>query len=75
MLRWSASIPGIRRDDALAQRNIAPDQCIDGIDDHALGQPAHLRDQARQFLQVAVECLGGMFGSHLVSPQPNRPVM
>ena len=50
----------------LAERDIAADQGVDGIDDHALGKTAHLRDQPGQFLQVAVECLGGMFRSHFL---------
>ena len=62
-------------DDTLAERDVAADQRIDGFDDHALGQAAHLGDQAGEFLQIAVERLGGMFSSHALSPQPNRPVM
>ena len=34
---------------------------LDGIDDHALDEAAHLRDQARELLQIAVERLGGVF--------------
>ena len=66
---------GVGGDDALAERDVAADQRIDGIDDHAFGETAHLGDQPGQFLQIAVERLGGMFGAHLVLPQPNRPVM
>ena len=62
-------------DDALAERDIAADQRIDGFGDHALDKATHLGDQPGQFLQIAVEGLGGMFGSHGGSPQPNRPVM
>ena len=66
---------GVGGDHALAERDVAADQRVDGIDDHALGKTAHLRDQPGQFLQIAVERLGGMFRSHRLSPQPNRPVM
>ena len=66
-------------DDALAERDIPADQRIDGIGDHALGKTAHLRDQPGQFLQIAVERLGGVFRTHCCFPrdarQPNRPVM
>src|ERR1700733_15199526 len=48
----------------LAERNVAADQRIDGFDDHAFGKAAHLRDQTGQFLQIAVERLGGVFRSH-----------
>ena len=44
----------------LAERNIAADQRIDGLDDHAFSKTAHLRDQPGQLLQIAVERLGGM---------------
>ncbi len=67
---------GVGRHHALAQRDVAADQRVDGFDDHALGKAAHLRDQPGQFLQVAVERLGGMSQEAIVSlPQPNRPVM
>ncbi len=59
---------GIGSHHALAQRDIAADQRIDGIDDHAFGQAAHLGDQPSQFLKIAVERLGGMLCSHLFSP-------
>ena len=52
---------GVGGDHALAERDIAADQRIDGFDDHAFGKAAHLRDQPGQFLQIAVERLGGMF--------------
>ena len=52
---------GVGSDDTLAQRDVAADQRIDGFDDHAFGKAAHLRDQPGQFLQIAVERLGGMF--------------
>ena len=51
---------GVGGDDALAERDVAADQRIDGVDDHALGEAAHLGDQPGQFLQIAVERLGGM---------------
>ena len=57
---------GVGGDDALAERDVAADQRIDGFDDHAFGKTAHLGDQPGQFLQIAVERLGGVFGSHLV---------
>jgi len=56
---------GVGGDNALAEHDIPADQRVDGLDDHALGKTAHLRDQPRQFLQIAVECLGGMFTSHV----------
>jgi hypothetical protein len=40
------------------------DQRVDGFDDHAFGEAAHFRDQPGQFLQIAVERLGGMFRNH-----------
>ena len=49
---------------ALAERHVAADQRIDGFDDHAFGKAAHLGDQPGQFLQIAVERLGGVFRSH-----------
>ena len=52
---------GVGGDDALAQHDIASDQRIDGFDDHAFGEAAHFRDQPGQFLQIAVERLGGVF--------------
>ena len=66
---------GIGGDDALAEADVAADQRIDGFGDHALDQAAHLGDQAGQFLEIAVERFRGMFRSHVLSPQPNRPVM
>ena len=54
----------IGRDDALAERDVAADQRVDGFGDHALGQAAHLGDETGQFLKVAVERLGGVFRSH-----------
>ena len=48
-------------DDALAERDVAADQRIDGFGDHAFGKAAHLGDQTGQFLQIAVERLRGMF--------------
>ena len=56
---------GVGGHDTLAEHDIAPDQRIDGFHDHALGKAAHFRDQPGQFLQIAVECLGGMFRSHV----------
>ncbi len=56
---------GIGGHHMLAQRDVATDQRVDGFDDHALGKTAHLGDQPGQFLQVAVERLGGMFSSHV----------
>ncbi len=47
--------------DPLAERDVAADQRVDGIDDHAFGQAAHLGDQPRQFLQIAVERFCGVF--------------
>ena len=61
--------------DALIRRDVALGQRVDGVGDHAFGKAAHLSNQAGQFLQVAVERLGGMFRGHFLSPQPNRPVM
>ncbi len=72
---WSASSSASMVDDALAERDVAADQRVDGIDDHALGDAAHLGDQARELLEVGVEGLCGMFRTHVPSPQPNRPVM
>jgi len=50
---------------ASAQHDVAADQRVDGFDDHALGKTTHLGDQPGQFLQIAVERLGGMFSSHV----------
>ncbi|MHC2637108.1 hypothetical protein ACVME5_009793 [Bradyrhizobium liaoningense] len=66
---------GVGGDDALTERDVAADQRVDGIDDHALGDAAHLGDQAGEFLEVGIESLCGMFRTHVPSPQPNRPVM
>ena len=66
---------GVGCNHALAERDVAANQRVDGIGDHALGEAAHLRDQPGQFLQIAVERLGGMFRCHRLSPQPKRPVM
>ncbi len=59
----------------LAERDVAADQRVDGFGDHALDHAAHLGDETGQFLKIAVESLGGVFRSHFLSPQPNRPVM
>jgi len=66
---------GVGGDDTLAERDVAADQRVDGIDDHALGEAAHFRDRPGQFLEVGIEGLCGMFRTHSPSPQPNRPVM
>ena len=55
---------GVGGDHALGQRDVAANQRVDGIGDHALGKAAHLGDQAGQFLQIAVERLCGVFRSH-----------
>jgi hypothetical protein len=52
---------GVGGDHFLAQRDVAAHQRIDGFDDHAFDEAAHFRDQPGQFLQIAVERLGGMF--------------
>ena len=49
--------------DALVRRDIGLGQRVHGIDDHAFGKASHFRDQPGQFLQIAVEGLGGMFGN------------
>ena len=54
-------------DDALAERDVAPDQRVDGLHDHAFGKATHFGHQPGQFLQIAVERLGGVFGTHLFS--------
>ena len=59
---------GVGGDHALAERHVAAHQRIDGFDDHAFDQATHFRDQPGQFLQIAVERLGGMFRSHVCSP-------
>ncbi len=51
--------------------DIAAHQCIDGIGDLALGQPAHLGDEAGDLLKVLIEGLGGVFGSSALSPPEN----
>ena len=56
----------IGRDDALAERNVAADQRVDGFGDHALDHAAHLGDETGQFLKIAVERLGGVLGSHML---------
>ena len=50
----------IRRDHALGQLHVAIDQSLDGIGDLAFHEPAHLGDLAGDFLQIAVEGLGGV---------------
>ena len=45
----------------LAERDVAADQGVDGLHDHAFGKTAHLGNQPGQLLKIAVECLGGMF--------------
>ncbi len=57
----------VGRDDAPGQRDVAAHQRIDGIGDHAFGKPAHLGNQAGQFLQVAVERLCGVFRCHFLN--------
>jgi hypothetical protein len=47
-------------DHAPAERDVAADQGVDGIHDHALGKSAHFGDQPGQLLKIAVERLGGM---------------
>ena len=46
----------------LGERGVALGQRVDRIGDLLLGQAAHLGDHAREILQVAVECLDGVFG-------------
>jgi len=50
-------------------RDVAADQRIDRFHDLPFGEATHFRDQPGQFLQVAVESLGGMFKSHVRSPR------
>jgi hypothetical protein len=59
---------GVGGDHALAEPGVAPHQRVDRFDDHAFDQAAHFRNQPGQFLQIAVECLCGMFRSHIVLP-------
>jgi hypothetical protein len=58
---------------------VAAHQRIDGVGDHAFGKPAHLGDQAGQFLQVAVEGFSSVFRGHFsfssTGAYPKRPVM
>ena len=56
---------GVSRDHTLAERDVAADQRLDRVHDHAFGKTAHLGDQPGQFLQIAVERLGGVLGRHL----------
>ena len=76
----------IRRDDVLAELDVAVDQGLHGIGDLALHQPAHFGDLAGDFLQIGVERLGGVVDSlvvcrslaipgHFIGDYPKRPVM
>ena len=51
----------IERHDLPAGRNVAADQGVDGIDHVPFRQAAHLGDQARELLQVGIECFCGVF--------------
>jgi hypothetical protein len=69
---------GVGRHHALAERHIAIHQGLDGIVDLPLHQAAHLGDLAHDFLQIAVERLGGVVNpGGLIGhgDYPKRPVM
>jgi hypothetical protein len=68
----------IESNDTLAELDIAIDQGLNGIRDLPLHEAAHLGDLAGDFLQIGIECLGGVIDSggdvsHL--RYPKRPVM
>jgi hypothetical protein len=47
--------------------DVAAGERLNGVGDLALGEPAHLRDLAGQFLEIGVERLGGVFVHHGLS--------
>jgi hypothetical protein len=51
----------IERHHLPAERNVATDQCVDGVDDLPFHQAAHLGDEPGQLLQIGIECFCGMF--------------
>ena len=76
----------IGRDHALGELDVAIDQRLDGIGDLPFHEPAHFGDLAGDFLQIAVEGLGGVvdpggdfghgaFTWAFIRHQPKRPVM
>ena len=62
---WSAGGSRGKIDSVPAEREITADQRIYGLDDHPFGKAAHFGDQPGQLLQIAVERLGGVFGTHV----------
>jgi hypothetical protein len=48
----------VRIDDAQAHRDVAANECVDGIHDLSFRQAAHFGDKPGQFLKVFVESLG-----------------
>jgi hypothetical protein len=48
-------------DNALSERNVTPDQGIDGINDLTFGKATHLGHKPVELLKIVIERLGGMF--------------
>ena len=71
--------PRVGRDDGLGERRIAAHERADGVDEHLLGDAAHLGDAAAQVLKLGVVGADDMFRHGASSSsgrrQPKRPVM